>query len=77
MKGVARFMLTVLALDGSSYGYLWVLESDLSAKKTASGTRDSLDDNSCIRAARGRGQLTRRASQIKILIEQMNWTCLN
>lgn len=42
-KGVARFNLTVLALDGSSYGFLWVLrQANLSAKKTASGEQETV-----------------------------------
>ena len=42
-KDVAQFMLTVLALDGSSYGYLWVLrQANLSAEKTASGERETV-----------------------------------
>ena len=42
-KGVARFMLTVLALDGSSYGYLWVLrQANLSSEKTASGKQETV-----------------------------------
>ena len=42
-KDVAQFMLTVLARDGSSYGYLWVLrQANLSAEKTASGEQESV-----------------------------------
>ena len=42
-KGVAQFILTVLALDGSSYGYLWVLRQvNLSAEKTASGDQETV-----------------------------------
>ena len=42
-KDVAQFMLTVLALDGSSYGYLWVLrQANLSAEKTASGEPETV-----------------------------------
>ena len=42
-KGVAQFMLTVLALDGSSYGYLWVLrKANLTAEKTASGEQETV-----------------------------------
>ena len=41
--GVARFMLTVLALNGSSYSYLWVLrKADLGADQTASGHRETV-----------------------------------
>ncbi len=42
-KGLAQFMLTVLALDGSSYGYLWVLrQANLSAENTASGEQETV-----------------------------------
>ena len=42
-EGVAHFMLTVLALDGNSYRYLWVLrQANLSAEKTASGERETV-----------------------------------
>ena len=42
-KGVAQFMLTVLARDGSSYGYVWVLrQANLSAEKTASGKQETV-----------------------------------
>ena len=38
---VARFALTVLARDGKSYGYLWVLrQASLSGNKTASGQHE-------------------------------------
>jgi hypothetical protein len=42
-KGLAQFMLTVLARDGSSYGYLWVLrKANLSAEKTESGEQEAV-----------------------------------
>jgi hypothetical protein len=42
-KGVAQFMLTVLARDGSSYGYLWVLrQANLTAENTASGEQETV-----------------------------------
>ena len=42
-KGVAQFMLTVLARDGSSYGYLWVLrQANLAAENTASGEQETV-----------------------------------
>ena len=41
--GVARFALTVLARDGKSYGYLWVLrQASLSGDRTESGQHETV-----------------------------------
>ena len=41
--GVARFVLTVLARDGKSYGYLWVLrQASLSGNYTESGQHETV-----------------------------------
>ena len=54
-------MLTVLALDGSSYGYLWVLrQANLSAEKTASGEPETVWMTTAVSSPRigGAGLLT-------------------
>ena len=51
--GVARFALTVLARDGKSYGYLWVLrQASLSGNKTASGQRETVWMTTAVSAPR-------------------------
>ena len=51
--GVARFVLTVLARDGKSYGYLWVLrQASLSGTKTASGQQESVWMTTAVSAPR-------------------------
>ena len=52
-KDVAQFKLTVLALDGSSYGYVWVLrQANLSAEKTASGEQETVWMTTAVSAPR-------------------------
>lgn len=54
--GVARFVLTVLARDGSSYGYLWVLRlADLAADQTASGQPETVWMTTAVSAPRAGG----------------------
>ena len=51
--GVARFVLTVLARDGKSYGYLWVLQqASLSGTKTASGQQETVWMTTAVSAPR-------------------------
>ena len=51
--GVARFALTVLARDGKSYGYLWVLrQARLSGNKTASGQHETVWMTTAVSAPR-------------------------
>ena len=51
--GVARFALTVLARDGKSYGYLWVLrQASLSGDKTASGQQETVWMTTAVSAPR-------------------------
>ena len=51
--GVARFALTVLARDGKSYGYLWVLrQASLSGNKTASGQDETVWMTTAVSAPR-------------------------
>ena len=51
--GVARFVLTVLARDGKSYGYLWVLrQASLSGTKTASGQHETVWMTTAVSAPR-------------------------
>ena len=51
--GVARFALTVLARDGKSYGYLWVLrQASLSGNKTASGQHETVWMTTAVSAPR-------------------------
>ena len=51
--GVARFVLTVLARDGKSYGYLWVLrQASLSGNKTASGQHETVWMTTAVSAPR-------------------------
>ena len=48
-NGVARFVLTVLARDGSSYGYLWVLRlAELGADDTASGQPETAQTTTAV-----------------------------
>ena len=55
-NGVARFVLTVLARDGSSYGYLWVLRlAELSAAETASGQPETVWMTTAVSAPRAGG----------------------
>ncbi|MEC7207727.1 MAG: hypothetical protein VXW11_01420, partial [Pseudomonadota bacterium] len=55
-NGVARFVLTVLARDGSSYGYLWVLrQAELAAEKTASGQAETVWMTTAVSAPRAGG----------------------
>ena len=52
-EGVARFALTVLARDGKSYGYLWVLrQARLSGNKTASGQHETVWMTTAVSAPR-------------------------
>ena len=51
--GVARFALTVLARDGKSYGYLWVLrQASLSGNKTATGQYETVWMTTAVSAPR-------------------------
>lgn len=55
-NGVARFVLTVLARDGSSYGYLWVLRlAELGADDTASGQPETVWMTTAVSAPRAGG----------------------
>lgn len=55
-NGVARFVLTVLARDGSSYGYLWVLRlAELQAADTASGQPETVWMTTAVSAPRAGG----------------------
>jgi len=55
-NGVARFVLTVLARDGSSYGYLWMLRlAELTAADTTSGLPETVWMTTAVSAPRAGG----------------------